>query len=65
MDLVVTLEKKAKLIEDELIYQELAEKVNFDILTRRNRVPTLTEVLFKKSDESMLTIKEMLGIDAV
>lgn len=63
MEITVSLDKKIKYLEDETLYQELQDKVNFDAMRKRNKLPSLTELLYKKTEDEMLSMKELLGVD--
>lgn len=63
MDIIVTLEKKQKLMADENLYQELETKVQFDALKKRGKLPSLTELLYNQTEDEILSIKEMLGLE--
>ena len=64
MDIIITLEKKQKLTDDENLLAEVESKVHFDVLTKRNKLPSLTEILYGQTEDEMVSIKELIGLEA-
>lgn len=63
MEITATLEKKEKFLEDERLYKEVEDRAHFDALRSRNKLPSITELLYGQTEDEMLSMKELLGVD--
>lgn len=62
MDLSLTLERVVKLTEnDEEAILEILKRAEFIAMQKIGRLPTLTELLYHRSEEEILDIGELFG----